>query len=215
LLVGIVGALALGANLPEDISAVLSIDRRLLLAGLLAVVGVSLVRYLKFTLILVIALLAVGANLPEGIAKEFGIDTQIALLALVVMIVVSLSNKVLKLQSGLDKSSRPASAHGAAALFNAILKGRTAVVQTLMQQGVNVNIRTVSGKTPLMAAAYKGYSDIAQLLVDHGADVNVRDGKGDTALKIATRNGYTRIVDLLKKAGAKSEEAGAAPAAAA
>jgi ankyrin repeat protein len=66
-----------------------------------------------------------------------------------------------------------------------------------------------------MAAAYKGYSDIAQLLVDHGADVNVRDGKGDTALKIATRNGYTRIVDLLKKAGAKSEEAGAAPAAAA
>lgn len=212
LLVGVVALLALGANLPEELSAVLSIDRRLLLAGLLAVIAVSLVRYLKFTLILVIAFLSVGANLPEEIAKEFGVDPQIALLALVAMIVVSLSNKALKLPSGLNKTSRPASAHGAAALFNAILKGRTAVVQTLMQQGVNVNIRTVSGKTPLMAAAYKGYSDIAQLLVDHGADVNMRDSKGESALKIAVRSGFTRIVDLLKKAGAKSDEGGAQPA---
>lgn len=204
LLVGAVALLALGANLPDELSTYISIDRRFFLGVLIAVIAVSMLRYLKFTLILVIALLTLGANLPEDIAKEFGIEPQMALLALVAMIVISLSNKALKLPTGLDKTSRTASAHGAAALFNAILKGRTAVVQTLLQQGVNVNIRTVSGKTPLMAAAYKGYSDIAQLLVDHGADVSIEDSKGETALKIATRNGFTRIVDVLKKPGSKT-----------
>jgi hypothetical protein len=214
LLVGAVALLALGANLPEQFTDYLSIDRRYLLAGLLMVVGVALLRYLKFTLIVVIVLLTVGANLPEEIAKEFGVDPQIALLALVAMIVISLSNKVLKLPTGTDRSDRTPTVHGAAALFNAILKGRTAVVQSLLTQGVNVNVRTVSGKTPLMAAAYKGYTDIIQLLVENGAEVNMKDSRGDSALKIATRGGFTRIVDILKKAGARSEDPGATTTAA-
>lgn len=202
-LVGLVVLLAIGANLPPELQETMSIDRRILLAGLLGVVAVALVRYLKFTLILVIAILAVGANLPEEIAKEFGVDPQIMLLALVAMIVISLSNKLLRLPTGLEKTARSKSVHGAAALFTAILKGRVAVVQSLLQQGVNVNVKTVSGKTPLMAAAYKGYGDIVQLLLDSGADVNMRDARGDSALKIATRAGYTRVVELLTKAGAQ------------
>jgi ankyrin repeat protein len=208
-LVILVGLLSIGANLPTAWTDRLSIDRRYLLAGLIAVVGVALIRYLKFTLILVIALLAVGANLPADIAKEFGIDTQIAWLGLVAMVVISLSNKLLKLPTGLEKTGRSKSAHGAAALFTAILKGRIAVVQSLIGQGVNVNVRTISGKTPLMAACYKGYSDIVQVLLENNADTNVKDSKSDTALKIATRAGYTRIVELLKKAGARTEMAAA------
>ncbi|MEK7223171.1 MAG: ankyrin repeat domain-containing protein, partial [Pseudomonadota bacterium] len=145
---------------------------------------------------------AIGANLPSDLAKEFGVDPQIMLFGLIAMVLVSLANKFLKLPTGLDKTGRSKSAHGAAALFNAILKGRTAVVQTLMEQGVNVNVRTISGKTPLMAAAYKGYSDIIQMLLDNGADVNAKDGRNDTAVKISVRGGYTRITELLKKAGA-------------
>lgn len=198
-LVAIVVLLSIGANLPKEWAELINFDRRYLLGGLIAVVGVALVRYLKFTLILVIVVLAAGANVPEDIAREFGIDPQISLLGLVAMIVISLSNKVLKLPTGLEKSGRSKTAHGAAALFTAILKGRIAVVQSLLNQGVNVNVRTVSGKTPLMAAAYKGYSDIIQMLLDNGADVNAKDGRGDTAEKIAERGGYTRIVELMKK----------------
>ncbi len=204
ILVGLVALLAIAANLPPELQETLSIDRRILLAGLLGVVGVALVRYLKFTLILVIVILAIGANLPEEIAKEFGIDPQIMLLALVAMIVISLSNKLLKLPTGLEKTGRSKSVHGAAALFTAILKGRVAVVQSLLQQGVNVNVKTVSGKTPLMAAAYKGYGDIVQLLIDNGADINMQDARGDTAIKIASRAGFTRVVELLTKAGAQA-----------
>ena len=204
-LVIVVILLSIGANLPAEWTSAINFDRRYLLGGLIAVVGVALVRYLKFTLILVIVALAAGANLPADIAREFGIDPQISLLGLVAMIVISLSNRVLKLPTGLEKSGRSKSAHGAAALFTAILKGRIAVVQSLLNQGVNVNVRTISGKTPLMAAAYKGYSDIVQMLLDNGADVNAKDGRGDTALKISVRGGYTRIVELLKKSGVKEE----------
>ena len=201
----VIALLAIGANLPIKITENLNIDRKYFIAGLIAVVGVTLIKYLKFTLILVIAMLAVGANLPEEMAREFNIDTQYMLLGLVAMVVVSLSNRVLKLPTGLEKSGRSKTAHGAAALFTAILKGRIAMVQSLISQGVNVNIRTVSGKTPLMAAAFKGYSDIVQLLVNNRADVNMKDSRGDTSLKLAARGGYTRTVELLKKAGAKQE----------
>ncbi len=202
-LVAVVALLAIGANIPDQYTEVLHIDRRYLIAGLLALVGVSLIRYLKFTLILVIAMLALGANLPQDIATEFGIDPQIAMIMLVAMVVIALSNKVLKLPTGLDKTARAPSVHGAAALFNSILKGRSVVVQSLLAQGVNVNVRTVSGKTPLMAAAYKGYADIVQMLMDHGADASIADSRGDNALTIATRSGFTRIVDMLNKSGAK------------
>lgn len=201
-LVIVVILLSIGANLPNEWTDWINFDRRYLLGGLIAVVAVALVRYLKFTLILVIVALAAGANVPGDIAKEFGFDPQISMLGLVAMIVISLSNRLLKLPTGLEKSGRSKTAHGAAALFTAILKGRIAVVQSLLNQGVNVNVRTISGKTPLMAAAYKGYSDIIQMLLDNGADVNAKDGRNDTAVKISVRGGYTRITELLKKAGA-------------
>jgi uncharacterized protein len=206
ILVGVVGLLTVANNLPQQWTDFLHIDKRILLGALIGFVAVALIRYLKFALLLAVVLLAIGANLPEEIAKEFGIDTQIVMLGIVAMIVVALSNKLLKLPTGLDENGRTKTVHGAAALFSAILKGRIAVVQSLISQGVNVNVRTISGKTPLMAACYKGYSDIVHLLVDSGADVNGKDSTGDTALRIASRGGYSRIVELLKKAGARGED---------
>lgn len=207
-LVGLVGLLSVGANMPYAWAEYLSIDRRYLIAGLTAVVAVSLVRYLKFTLILVVAILAIGANLTEDLAQELGADPQIMMLGLVSMVVMSLSNRMLKLPSGTGQTGHTRSLHGAAALFHAIRKGRIAVVQSLLAQGVNVNVQTVTGKTPLMAACYKGYGDIVQMLIEHGAHIATQDQKGDTPLKIATRAGNTRVAELLRKAGAQ----GAAPA---
>lgn len=210
-LVGLVGLLSVGANMPYAWAEYLSTDRRYLIAGLTAVVAVSLVRYLKFTLILVVAILAIGANLTEDLARELGADPQIMLLGLVSMVVMSLSNRVLKLPTGARADGGTKGVYGAAALFHAIRKGRIAVVQSLLAQGVNVNVRTVTGKTPLMIASYKGYGDIVQMLLEHGAHIDAQDQLGDTSLKIATRAGNTRVAELLRKAGAQ----GAAPAAAA
>ncbi len=205
-LVGIVGLLAIGANIPEEWTDYLSIDRRVLLIGLIGFIAVALIRYLKFTFLLVVVLLAIGANLPDEIASEFGVDSNVAIAGLILMVIISLGNKVLKLPLGLDKSGRSKAVHAEAALFTAILKGRVAVVQSLVTQGVNINVRTVSGKTPLMAACFKGYGDIVQLLLSNSADVNAKDNRGDTALKISMRGKNTRINELLIQAGARLEE---------
>ena len=82
------------------------------------------------------------------------------------------------------------------------MNGNVKAVQALLKSGVNVNIRTLTGKTPLMAACFKGYSEIAQMLLNSGASANSRDAEGNTALSIARHQGYSRIVAFLKMAGA-------------
>jgi hypothetical protein len=198
--VGLVALLAVGANAPETWAKYIAVDQRYLLAGLIGIVGVALVRYLKFTLVLVVAILAVGANLPAQLAAKFGVDTNILLLALAGMIVMSLANRLLRLPTGAEKKQGAKSTHGAASLFNAIVNGRVATVEALIATGANVNVRTVNGTTPLMVAASKGYSDIVKILLDHGANHEVRKSDGTTALGIAERGGFSRTADLLRRA---------------
>lgn len=194
--------MSVGANLPPGMAESWGIDRRFLLGGLVALVAVALVRYLKFTLVLVVAILAVGANLPGDIAREFGVDRHIMMFALIAMVVISLASRFFKIPTGIEKP-KSSSRHGAVALFNAVAKGQMSVAQSLLKTGVNVNVRTVDGTTPLMAAARKGYSDLAKVLLDNGADVTARDSKGNTALSIALGGGYTRTAELIKGVGAK------------
>ena len=80
-----VAVLSIGANLPIGLAQQWGIDRKYLLGGLICLVGVALVRYLKFTLVLVVAILAIGANLPSDMATEFGVDRHIMMFALISM----------------------------------------------------------------------------------------------------------------------------------
>lgn len=63
-------------------------------------------------------------------------------------------------------------------LFDAIGQHDMAAVQTLVNQGANVNAvehRVVEkGMTPLMEAAYSGQADLAQIFIDRGAKTNVQ-----------------------------------------
>ncbi len=199
-----VALMSFGANLSQELAESWGIDRRILLGGLVALVAVALVRYLKFTLVLVVAILAIGANLPAGIAAEFGIDRNIMTFALVAMVIVSLASRFFKMLPTVIVKQKPTtSRYGAVALFNAVAKGQLSVALSLVKTGVNVNVKTRDGTTPLMAAAHKGYSDLAKILVDCGADVNARDRKGNTAMTIALRHGFTRTAELLKFDGAQ------------
>lgn len=190
------------ANLPEELA--IGLDQRYLTGGLIAVVAVSLVRYLKFTLVLVVAILMVGANLPSKMAEELGVNTNVMIFALIAMVVVSLSNKFFKLSTGVEPSKKTASSsHGTSALFNAIAKGRMSMVQNLLNsQGVSANLTTKEGYTPLIFASAKGYGDMVQLLLEHGADINAKDKAGKTALVYAKDKGFVRVIEILRAAGA-------------
>ena len=210
-LVVLVVLLSIGANLPSSITEKFYVNNNLLLVALATIVVVSLVRYLKFTLLLVVVILAIGANLPGQLAEELGVDKNLFILALGAMIAISFANKYLKLDPGLQKKTGSTATHGATALFKAISYGRLSAAESLLQNGVNVNVKTVSQITPLILAASKGYTDIVKLLLDYGANPDTRGRGNMTAAQIAEGQGFTRVAELLhhaSQARTKSAEGG-------
>ena len=88
-------------------------------------------------------------------------------------------------------------------LINAVLKGDTATVNTLLAKGSDVNAKDRYGQTVLILAAKYGHTDVVKALLAEGADLNARDRFGDTALTCAKRCGHMKITRLLKEAGAR------------
>lgn len=202
-LLGVVVLMGIGANLPKELTATWGFDRRYLLGGLIALVAISLVRYLKFTLILAVVILTAGANLPLAMAEELHVSNDIMLFALVAMVIVSLVNRVFNyLPTGLEPSRASGTRHGTVALLQAVARGQTSLVQRLLKKDLNLNARTSIGQTPLMVAAAKGYADLVMVLLDGDADVNATDNEGKTALELAIDGGHTRTAEILKAAGA-------------
>ena len=199
-LVTLVTLMSIGANLPEETTAGLGIQRHYLLIGLIGVVAVSLVRYLKFTLILVIAILSVGANLPTDIARELGVDPHIMLIALLAMVATSLANFILKLPKGVKPIAQINSVHGSRTLCQAAAKGHASMVYSLISAGINPNFKDERGHLPLVVAAGNGHALVVKLLIDNGADVAASDGSGQTALMAAARGGFSQTATLLKNA---------------
>lgn len=97
-------------------------------------------------------------------------------------------------------------AYGATALFNAILKDRNPMVESMLKNGIDLNVKTPDGTTPLMAALARGNIETMQLLVAKGADVNARNNRGETAYMLAMRSGFTPGIALLKAYGATDAE---------
>lgn len=196
-LLALVVLIALAANLPEEFASAYSIEKKYLLMALTAIIAVSILRYVRFTLLLMTVVLAVGANLPAELAGRFNIDSSIMLFTLLVMVVVAVVNRFLNVIPDKTPARLQSSVHGARALIKAISSGNVKNVQRLIQSGVNVNVTTLSGKTPLMLAAFTGYADIVQLLINAGASIHARDRDGNTAISIAERKGFSRIKTLL------------------
>lgn len=210
-LVGLVTTMSIGANLPESFMVKFGINQTYLLIGLVAVVAVSLVRYLKFTLVLVIAILAIGANLPNDFAQQIGVDPQIMLFALVAMVATSFINFVIKLPKGVKPIAQINSLHGSRTLCHAASKGHASMVYSLISAGINPNFKDEKGQLPLVVAAGNGQALVVKLLLDNGADVFGKDASGMTALESATRAGFSQTALLLKNAELKA--AGKSPTA--
>jgi len=87
-------------------------------------------------------------------------------------------------------------------LMEACEKGRTGVVESLLDRGADVNITDVEGRTPLMLAAFRGRTPVMRLLLDRSADPNAADNKGYTALMMAAFKGHPAATELLIDRGA-------------
>jgi ankyrin repeat protein len=74
---------------------------------------------------------------------------------------------------------------GLTALLYAARDGCYDCVDAMIAKGVNVNVPTPEGVTPLMIALDNDNNDVAKLLLDHGANPGIWDWYGRTALYIA------------------------------
>ena len=87
-------------------------------------------------------------------------------------------------------------------LVDAARRGDVEAVESLLEQGADVNGAQGDGMTALHSAAERGHAGVAELLISAGAavDVETRIG-GYTPLHLASRGGHGRVVRMLLGAG--------------
>lgn len=63
--------------------------------------------------------------------------------------------------------------------------------------GIDIEVQTACGETPLLIASYTGNVALIQTLVSLGADPHHRNSSGESALDVACDNGHTELVQYL------------------
>jgi ankyrin repeat protein len=76
------------------------------------------------------------------------------------------------------------------------------IIQLLIEHGADVNMRGITGTTPLFWAVMRGQKDDIKTLLEHGADPNLTNAFGDTPLICAIHLGYLSLVPTLVEKGA-------------
>lgn len=94
---------------------------------------------------------------------------------------------------------RAANDYNATALFNAIIKLRLHMVESLLKT-TDVNIRNSEGNTPLMAAASTGDLRMIRMLLGKGADPRILNNLGETPAQVAVRHGHREAAAVLQAA---------------
>lgn len=109
-------------------------------------------------------------------------------------------------ESDPDPAAKPATPSGmdsvSSDLEDAVWRGNTEAVQTLLDEGVDVNARDAEGNPILREAVWRGHTEIVRILVESGADVNAKDVEGNPILREAVWRGHAEIVRLLVESGA-------------
>lgn len=104
------------------------------------------------------------------------------------------------LPNGKQLAPRSREEINAAALFNAIEKGRVPIIKSMIKTGVaQMAAHTSHGLSPLMAAARVGHADIVSLMLEHGCNPWRKDPEGNTALDMAIANGHETCIDILQQ----------------
>lgn len=87
-------------------------------------------------------------------------------------------------------------------------EGRTKEIETLITQGVSIDMPGPNGETALMMTCRNNQLQTAVFLLGHGADLTKKTKKGHDAADIAKLHGNAEIEKLLLDATAKGSRGG-------
>ena len=88
------------------------------------------------------------------------------------------------------------------ALRAAAAAGNQALVQLLLENGVDINAQDGNYGNALQEAVYNGQKRVIRFLLENGADINAQGGKYGNALQAAAYSGHEAVVRLLLEHGA-------------
>jgi ankyrin repeat protein len=97
--------------------------------------------------------------------------------------------------------------YGRTALHLAAATGQTQIVQLLLAENVDANVKARDGRTALYLAARSGYEGVVRQLINFGANKDSCDNDKSTALHCAASNGHGAIMRLLLQELRSSKEA--------
>lgn len=116
---------------------------------------------------------------------------------------------ILELLSGTDQVYFENLDDGNTLLISAAGRGDLKSVRFLLQKGVSVNAKNMSGDTALSSAVKSAVSPVAikivQLLIAFGADINARNHKSKTPLQIACDNNFYQAAEMLIELGCEAK----------
>jgi ankyrin repeat protein len=87
----------------------------------------------------------------------------------------------------------------------AIIGREKEIIQLLIENGVDINMKTEGGQTPLDLAIIGNQKEIVQLLIENGVDINMKNKEGHTPLDLAIIDiRQTVIIQLLIENGVEN-----------
>ena len=92
--------------------------------------------------------------------------------------------------------------NGGTALIVASREGAIDIVQDLLANGVNINLKNNDGNNALWFACFGNNLDLMRLLINAGIDLDNQNDNGVTVLMYAASSGKTDAVKLLLEKGA-------------
>lgn len=198
-LLGLVGSMAIVANLPRHLLDNIGLDSGLLMAVLGLMVVFALFLYVRLFFFLLYAMLAIGANLPEQWADSLGISQTPMLIALIAMVALSVLNYGAKaLPTGLEPRKRKQNREATQVLLDAIERRNLPYIKTLLTMDFDLDDSGPDGMTPLMRAAQRGEFKLVQMLIKRGASPLVV-GPSGKASDLALKNNFPSVTEYLKK----------------
>lgn len=108
----------------------------------------------------------------------------------------------LLMEAGADINAVCASCYEQAAIQIAMEYAYFELVEELMQQGANVQVKSSMNRTPLHSVSHSNNVELAKKLIDSSLDVNAKDEDGATPLHFAAGNGQFEMFKLLVENGA-------------